>query len=150
MAIHQMTTWNGRKTMALVNESLGPKDEVATQVYVFMLVSNTENWKIPLGFFFINGLRVEQRASLIQMCIKKCYDVGVDIVALTFDGCSANVAAAEILGCNFQDIDNLITTFPHPASKNKKVAIIFDACHMLKLYKKKFYLVTVNALHGST
>lgn len=124
MTIHQMTTWNGRKTIGLVNEGLGPKDEVATQVYVFMLVSNTENWKIPLGFFFINGLRAEQRVSLIQMCcIKKCYDVGVDIVALTFDGCSANVAAAEILGCNFQVIDNLKPLFLIRRPRTKKLPL---------------------------
>lgn len=138
MAIRQRTTWNGRKTMGLVDEGLGPKDEIATQAYVFMLVSNTENWKIPLGYFFINGLRAEQRASLIQICITKCYDVGVNIIALTFDGCSANVATAEILGCNFENIDSLETTFPHPSSNTKRVAVFFYACHMLKLVRNTF------------
>lgn len=138
MAIRQRTTWNGRKTMGLVDEGLGPKDEVATQAYVFMLVSSTENWKIPLGYFFINGLRAEQRASLIQMCITKCYDVGVDVIALTFDGCAANVATAEILGCNFENINSLQTTFPHPTCNTKRIALLFDACHMLKLVRNTF------------
>lgn len=64
-------------------------------------------------------------------------DIAVDIVALTFDR-FANLAATEILGCNFQDLDNLITTFPHPECRNKKIAILFDACHMLKLVTNMF------------
>lgn len=47
MAIRQQTIWSGRETVGLVDEGLGNRIEIATQAYVFMLVSNTENWKIP-------------------------------------------------------------------------------------------------------
>jgi DNA transposase THAP9 len=137
MAIRQQTNWSGRETIGLVDEGLGNRNEIATQAYVFMLVSNTENWKIPLGFFFINGLAAEHRANLIKICIQKCHNAGVDVIGLTFDGCASNIAAAEILGCQLHDSNNLKTTFPHPCG-NRDVAVFLDASHMLKLVRNTF------------
>lgn len=139
MAIRQQTQWNGKRTIGLVDYGLGQTDtdEIATQVYVFALVSNDQNWKLPLGYFFVNGLPGSTRATLISMCLQKCHDVGVDVIALTFDGCSSNFMAARILGCQLDNVDNLVTTFKHPCTENK-IALFLDPCHMIKFVRNTF------------
>lgn len=139
MAIRHQCIWNGRKTEGLVNLGPGMDDmnEIATQAYVFMVVSMEEHWKLPVGFFFVNGLTGENRKRLIHICLTKLYHVGVDIVALTFDGCSSNITAANLMGCKLDDINKMKTTFQHPAC-NIEVAVMLDPCHMLKLVRNVF------------
>lgn len=139
MAIRHQTIWNGKNTEGLVDYGVGfaKNNEIATQAYVFILVCMNENWKIPIGYFFVNGLPAETRANLISMCLRECYHVGVDIIAVTFDGCSSNINAANILGCELKDLSNLKTIFKHPEC-DKKVAIILDPCHMIKLVRNTF------------
>lgn len=78
MAIRHQCIWNGRKTEGLVNLGPGLDDinEISTQAYVFMLVSMEENWKLPVGFFFVNGLTGEDRKRLIHICLTKLHHVG--------------------------------------------------------------------------
>lgn len=82
---------------------------------MFLCLSPTpRTGKFLKDSFFINGLPAEQRAYLIKICIQKCHNAGVDIIGLTFDGCAANMAAAELLGCQLHESNNLKTTFPQP------------------------------------
>jgi len=64
-----------------------------------MLVSVTERWKIPVRYFLIEGLNGAERANLLITCITKLYDVHANVVSVTFDGCSANLAMVSSLGC---------------------------------------------------
>lgn len=135
MAIRQQKTFNGKDVEGLV--TFGPDDEIATQAYVLMLVSLNDAFKLPLGYFLINGMSAEQRANIIKMCLKKCHEVQAEVVSLTFDGCAANLATAKLLGCKFDDLDNLKTYFSHPAT-GKRVVLFLDPCHMLKLVRNTF------------
>lgn len=141
MAIRQQTQLNGKRTVGWVDYGLGQSevDEIATQVYAFVLVCNDQNWKIPLGYFFINGLQGTRKANLIKICLEKCNHVGV-VVALTFDGCSANFTAVSILGCELDDVDRMKTCFQHPSSQ---VAVFLDPCHMIKLVRNTFEAKTI-------
>ena len=38
------------------------------------------------------------------------------------------------LGCDFSNLDDMVTTFPHPKSQ-EKIAVFLDPCHMLKLIR---------------
>jgi len=60
--------------------------------------------------------------------------VGVDILSVTFDGCSANVNMANCLGASLS-MENLKTSFPHPSNPGLDVHIFLDVCHMLKLLR---------------
>lgn len=139
MALRHQTIWTGRKTAGVVDFGTGPQKscEIATQAYVFIVVCMTENWKIPIAYFLVNGLAAETRASLLKTAISECHNVGVDIAAVTFDGCAANINAANILGCNLKNPFCLKTTFKHPEC-DREVAIILDACHMIKLVRNSF------------
>lgn len=92
MAIRQQKKFNGQDIDGLV--TYGPPEEIATQVYVLMLVSFTDSFKLSLGYSFINKLAAEQRCNIIKMCLIKCHEVGAEIVSLTFDGCATNFATA--------------------------------------------------------
>lgn len=137
MAVRQQTSWSGKKSLGLVNCGAGPVDRVASQAFVMMLVCSNENWKLPIGYFFVDGLTAECRANLIKIALSNSWQVGVDVVALTFDGCPSNISAANLLGCHLDDINTLKTTFQHP-SCDKKVAVFLDPCHMLKLVRNTF------------
>lgn len=63
------------------------------------------------------------------MCIDLVSECGIGIIALTFDGCAANLSMARVLGCEL-DSDLIDPVFTH---KGKKVAIFPDPSHMLKL-----------------
>lgn len=57
------------------------------------------------------------------------------VVALTGDGAPANTAMSEELGCSFKNVDQLKTTFSHPATQ-KPAAAFLDPCHMFKTCHK--------------
>lgn len=139
MALRHQTLWTGKKTDGLVDFGIDTEysPEIATQVYVFILVGLNESWKMPVGYFFVKSLSKETRANLINICIGKCYDSGADVVAVTFDGCPSNLAAANLLGCDLSTPNNLKTTFLHPEC-GIEVAVILDPCHMIKLVRNTF------------
>lgn len=128
-----------KKTLGLVNYGNGTSDvdKVATQAFVMMLVSLNENWKLPVGYFFVDGLTAEIKSNLVNICLTKCWEVGVSVVALIFDGCRSNINAANLLGCKLNDVDDLKTTFKHP-SCDMDEAVFLDPCHMMKLVRNTF------------
>lgn len=106
----------------------------ASQAYVFLLVCLNERWKIPLGYFFIHSLEGKHKKNLINICLIKCHEAEVKVVALTFDGHPTNISAMELLGCRIKNAKNMKTTFKHPSSDHE-VAIFLDPCHMIKLIR---------------
>ncbi|RVE54765.1 hypothetical protein evm_000532 [Chilo suppressalis] len=139
MAIRQQYIWNGRRTEGLVDYGTGSieNDSIASKAFVMMLVSMNENWKLPVAYFFVNTLTAECKANLIKICLEKCYEVGVDVVAITFDGCRSNFSAAKLLGCKLDSVNCLKTTFNHP-SCDMDVAVFPDPGHMIKLVRNSF------------
>ena len=107
---------------------------LAHEALVFMIVSLTEHWKVPVAYFLIAGLQGSERANLVKVCIEKLYAVGVVVVSMTFDGCSANLNMASILGASLQMTDTR-PHFEHPCNPDLKISIFLDACHMLKLIR---------------
>ena len=43
----------------------------ATEALVFMAVSVNSNWKVPCGYFLVNGLTGEEKANLAKDCLTK-------------------------------------------------------------------------------
>ncbi|XP_061724353.1 uncharacterized protein LOC133530457 [Cydia pomonella] len=99
----------------------------AVLAYVFVLVSLDEDWKMPIGYIFARNIPAETQAEYIRICLTHCHEAGADVVAVTLD----TPTAAEFLGCSFDNIRNLKTTFKHPAC-DRDVAIWIDPCLALK------------------
>ena len=131
-------TWNPstRKFEGFVD--LGDQDEsdnkkAAGEALVFMAVGLNGHWKVPIGYFLINGISGEQQAALVREGLHHLHDAGIQVVAFVCDGCGTNHSTAVHLGCNLL-ADQLKGTFPHPVT-SEPVAFLFDVCHMIKLLR---------------
>lgn len=116
----------------------GDNFEMAKEAFVFLVVAINECWKLPIAYFLTASLNSSQKSELITHALSLLHETGVKIVSLTFDGCSTNVTATKLLGCNL-NLDNLVTTFMYcNKDVNMPIDIILDAAHMLKLVRNAF------------
>lgn len=104
------------------------KLEVATNALVFMVAG--ENFKLPVGYFFLAGLNAQTRAALTQMVIEHVNETGAKVISLTGDGLIANISMVKELGADF---DHDQPYFPSPTNSEEKIYVIWDPPHMLKL-----------------
>ena len=138
MAIRKHVSWDGKKFRGYVDVGNAAEENdsspVAKDALVLMAVAVNGSWKVPCGYFLVDGLSGKERANLVQVCIKKLSGVRIDVVSLTCDGPSCHFTMLQQLGACL-DIENLQCYFTHPGDKNKKVYILLDVCHMLKLLR---------------
>lgn len=100
MAIRRQVEWDGQSYVGYVDFGSNVDDDslpVAKEALVFMLVSVNERWKVPVGYFLIDGLTGNERANLLTTCLTKLYDVKANVVSVTFDGSSANLSMVKNL-----------------------------------------------------
>lgn len=137
MSIRRRVEWDGQKFRGYVDmgtEIEGDHLAEAKEALVFLVTAINNNFKVPVGYFLVDGVTGQQRADLVQLCLKLIHSTGVRIVALTFDGCAANISMAKHLGCSFEQQN---VNFEHPVTKEFIVAIL-DPCHMIKLIRNTF------------
>jgi len=112
-------------------EIINDSTNIAKDALVFLFGCMNATWKVPVGYFFINGITADQKSNIIIQCISLLHDTGVRVVALTFDGATTNLSTAKQLQCNLR-LNSLQTWFPHPVTKDK-MFIFPDPYHMIKL-----------------
>jgi len=110
---------------------------MAKDALVLMAVCVNGSWKIPLGYFLIDGMTGAERANLIKECFQRLHESGVTAVSLTCDGPSCHFSMMKELGANM-NVVGMDPSFPHPSDPCKKVFVILDLCHMLKLLRNSF------------
>ncbi|KAJ3665412.1 hypothetical protein Zmor_000908 [Zophobas morio] len=140
MAIKRKIEWDGKKFTGYVNIGVElSSDELAEakEALVFMLVALNGSWKIPIGYFLLEGLSAMEKANLVVKGLEFVHPTGVIVTSLTFDGTPTNLSMAEYLGADFKNYMQFKTWFLHPIS-NEKLFIFLDACHMLKLLRNCF------------
>ncbi|CAL1294995.1 unnamed protein product, partial [Larinioides sclopetarius] len=136
MSIKKHIDWNKDKFIGYVDFGTGLDDDqlpVATEAYTFMLNCVNGHWKIPIGYFLINGLTAQERANIIQECLKIVHETGIEVVTLTLDGTSTNLSTIQYLGGSI-NASNLVYSFKHPISDND-IHVILEPCHMIKLVR---------------
>ena len=137
MSIRKHVQWDGKKYRRFVDLGTGIDDDSlpeATEALVFMAVSLNSNWKVPCGYFLVNGLTGEEKANLTKDCLTKLDEVGVKVVSFTCDGPTTHQAMLKLLGARLS-ADNLQAYFPHPCDNNENIYVFLDACHMIKLVR---------------
>lgn len=137
MNIRRRIEWDGSKLHGYVDMGTGLDGDhlaEAKEALVFLVTAINQNFKVPVAYFLVDGVTGLQRAELVKKCLEMCHEAGVKVVALTFDGCAANISMAGHLGCSFLT-NNM--KFEHPVTKHPIVAIL-DPCHMLKLLRNSF------------
>jgi len=68
MAIKKHVEWDGKQFRGYVDIGTGVQDDTlppATKALVFMVVAVNGNWKLPIAYFFIDGLNGGDRANLV-------------------------------------------------------------------------------------
>lgn len=140
MNIRQHVEYDGTKFSGYVdmgNNIASTDTTLATHALVFLLVCLNSAWKLPIAYYFINSVTGQEKCNLLNRCLSAVHETGLRIVSVTCDGASTNFVAFKQLGCNFDDIYSLQTSFPHPVTGEKVVAFP-DPCHMLKLIRNTF------------
>ena len=138
MAIRKQVSWDGKQFTGYVDLGNGTPDDdsapVAKDALVLMAVCINGSWKVPCGYFFLDGLSGVERANLVNVCLQRLWDTGAEVASVTFDGPSCHFTMSSELGASLR-VENLKPYFPHPVQSEKKVHIFLDVCHMLKLVR---------------
>ncbi|KYN07865.1 THAP domain-containing protein 9 [Cyphomyrmex costatus] len=64
---------------------------LAKEALVYLLTGINERWKIPVAYFYINGLTSQERAEITLQLLRFVATSRVEVIALTFDGLLANI-----------------------------------------------------------
>lgn len=137
MSIRKHLEWDGKKYHGYINYGIDNDNDqipIAKEVFVIMAVCFNGKWKLPLGYFFVDGLSGAQKSAIVSHCVKQVSDTGAHVVSLTFDGAPSNITMATILGCK-TTLGELKPFFP---INDKNVVIFYDPCHMMKLVRNCF------------
>lgn len=153
ISIRKQIEWDGKKFYGYVDVGSNIDSDVvpeAKEALVFMLVALNQSWKIPIGYFLLNGLSGVEKSNLVKQGLSFLHESGVIVSSLTFDASASNVSMAKSLGANFNNVNSLKTSFCHPIT-NENVFIFFDACHMLKLIRNAIghYKILKNSEGGN-
>ena len=139
MAIRKHVQWDGTRYRGYVDTGSGDDgaeaSAIASEAIVYMLVALDDSWKVPCGYFLIDRLSGLERANILKMFLNKLHDVGVTVAAVVCDSPPSNVKMLKELGVNLESPATMTSTFSHPAGIGGRVAVILDACHMLKLIR---------------
>lgn len=123
-----------RENVGYISYGTGKADQsqnespLAKEALVFLVSGVNEKFKIPIGYFFINGLSSSEKAALIQEALLLLSRSGVKIIGLTFDGLPANSTACKEIDPSYDDTNPFIVN-PHSSDET---FVLLDACHMLK------------------
>lgn len=114
--------------------------EAAKEALMFMVTGVEEPFKIPVGYFLINGISAEAKRDLVNTVLIALHEAGVKIIAFVFDGTQTNITTANLLGCHLKISPNhpMVTKFEHPCGTHD-VHVLLDIVHMLKLIRNTLH-----------
>ena len=137
MAIKKHLEYCGGKLLGRVD--MGPniecdENELAKEAFFLSAVAINDYWKVPFGYFLINGLTADQKESLVNQAVITLHEAGLRVISLTFDGPKVNIKMVEqLVGQSLDPLDqNFKTYFLHPITQTR-IYIFPDPCHMFKL-----------------
>lgn len=74
MSIRKNLELDGKKFHDYINYGIDADDDqnaMAKEVFVPTTVCLNGKWKLPLGYFFVNGLRGDQKCTIVSHCVKE-------------------------------------------------------------------------------
>ena len=99
-----------------------------------MVVGTIGHWKHPIAYVLQNKCSAEVQKQLILDCIGILHEQSIDVLAIVFDETYTNKLTARKLGCKMT-VAEMKTWFAHPQKPSRKVHVVFDICHMIKLMR---------------
>eukprot|EP00795_Rhopilema_esculentum_P003236 gene3236-1558_t len=121
MSIRKHVAWDGIRYRGFVDLGDGIEDDdslpVAKDVLVLMAVCINGSWKVPCGYFFIDGLSGCERANLISVCLQRLWDTGVQVVSVT---CDCQIVEPGFSSSRRSCIVKAVVSFRRVASQNRE------------------------------
>ena len=77
-------------------------DNLATEVLGFIIVGVSGHFKHPIAYVLQDKCPGIVQAQLITDCLSLLHGVGINVIAVVFDGCPANITTAKCLGCKLK------------------------------------------------
>lgn len=77
MAIRRHVEWDGKKFYGYADVGTKTSDDsfpIAKDAFVLMLVAINGRWKLPIGYFFVDGISGEQRCNLVQQAASLAHE----------------------------------------------------------------------------
>lgn len=139
MSIRQQAIYTNGQFFGQVNlgtsiNEVSDNPVLARYALVFMAVALNSYWKIPLGYFLIDGLNGAERANLLRTCLELLHETGAKTYSITFDGAPCNINMCTEMGACFSYNDKFKPWFTNPIT-NEKIFVFYDMCHMTKLVR---------------
>lgn len=134
MAIRRHAQWNPAtmKFDGFIDLGRIPEHQdtlpLAKEALVYLVSGVDNDFKIPVAYFLSNGLNGEERAAITYDVLSRLSDIGIEVVALIFDGLRANRTMCTALGAKFDEDKRYIYN-----QENHKIYILLDAAHLIKL-----------------
>lgn len=100
-----------------------------------MVVAVDDNWKLPIGYFLIDGIDSDTSSGLVNTSLMKLHEIGVEVLSVTLDDTSEHLSMVQKLGAKFDTINFRIEPYFFHHATQKYVYVIFDNFHMLKLIR---------------
>lgn len=98
MSIRQKIELINGVTYGVVNiGELSNSDELASNMFVIMVVCINKHWKLPIGYFSVTSLKGEQKKQVLCMGSEYVIECGALVVGWTFDGIYSNITCARLL-----------------------------------------------------
>nr|CAH7764019.1 unnamed protein product [Callosobruchus chinensis] len=117
MSIRKQVEWDGKKFHDYVDLGTNLDSDLlpeAREVLCFMLVCVNLSWKMPVGYFFLDGLSASEKAALLTSCLNFLNESGVVVTSITFDGTPTNFSMVSSMKAKFSDPSTIEPFFYHP------------------------------------
>lgn len=104
MSIKKCIEWNGKEFVGYVDLGDGvclTETEEAKEVLVLMVVALNASWKMPIGYYLINGLSAEIKKNILEEAVKRLQNINLNVISITCDGLTSNISVGTKLGCSF-------------------------------------------------
>jgi len=146
MSIHKDTCWDNNKHqfMGFVDFGVGEltgDEPFATNALLCMLAGLSGGLKCSNGYIFTDKVDGQQMHTFVSRAFDLLEERNFNVLSLTSDGNTANVAMFNKLGVEEKivsdttTLDDIVSVFPNAANADKTVGCIYDMVHMLKLWR---------------
>lgn len=85
MAIRKHVAFDGNKITGYSEES--NSKSIIKECVVVMAVAINANWKSPIGYFPVSGLRAEKMANIIKEALHHLHNSGLHVISVTGEPC---------------------------------------------------------------
>lgn len=105
MAIRKHSQWDNAKRQFVGHITAGSTENendplpLAREALVFLVNGVGNDFKIPIGYFLLNGLTTIEKAALLKEAIFQVSQTGVKLAAVTFEGLCNKSVNSKITRC---------------------------------------------------